>query len=44
MKEFLVKIIITDGEQTVNNEFYVEAENFDEAVNKVESDLDFLLI
>jgi hypothetical protein len=43
MKEVLVKISITDGEQTVSNEFYVEADNFDEAVEKVENDLDVSL-
>lgn len=43
MKEYLVEINVTDDEQTVNGGFYIEAENFDEAVEKVENDFDVSL-
>ena len=33
-------ISITDGEQTEEQDFYVEAETFEEAVEKIKSDLD----
>lgn len=36
-------ISITDGEQTKEEDFYVEAETFEEAVEKIKSDLDILL-
>ena len=40
IKLYKCTITITDGEQTNKQDFYVEAESFDEAVEKVKSDLD----
>lgn len=40
LKMYKCTISITDGEQTEEQDFYVEAENFEEAVEKIKSDLD----
>ncbi len=38
-KMYKCTISITDGEQTEEQDFYIEAENFEEAVEKIKSDL-----
>ena len=43
MTDYLVHISITDGENTVENDFYMEAENFEEAVKDLERQLDVSL-
>lgn len=40
LKTYKCTISITDGEQTEEQDFYVEAETFEEAVEKIKSDLD----
>lgn len=40
MKQYLVHISITDGENTVENDFYMDAENFAAAVEDLERTLD----
>lgn len=40
MKQYLVHISITDGENTVENDFYMDAENFTAAVEDLERTLD----
>lgn len=40
MNEYRVTIIITDGENELTQDFYVEAESFNEAVANLENDLD----
>ena len=39
MNDYRVTISITDGEQIEEQDFYVEAETFEEAVEKIKSDL-----
>lgn len=40
MKEYIVKIYITEGKNTLSTNFNVKAEDFDDAVNKVKNNLD----
>ena len=43
MKQYLVHISITDGENTVENDFYMDSENFTAAVEDLEQTLDVCL-
>lgn len=40
LRDYKCTISVTDGEQVSSQDFYVEAESFEEAVAKVQSDLD----
>lgn len=40
LHDYKCTISVTDGEQVTSQDFYVEAESFEEAVAKVQSDLD----
>lgn len=40
MKEYTVSITVSDGEETYNNSFVIEANSLEEAVQELENELD----
>lgn len=44
MNDYIVTITVSDGENTITSDFYVEGFSLEDAVHRLENDLDVCLI